>query len=306
MKLKTKHLLSINDLSGSEIMGIMKMSQSIKKAKKHPQPLKGMALGMIFQKPSTRTRVSFEVGMFQLGGHALYLSSNDIQLKRGETIPDTARTLSRYVDGIIARVFAHQDVVDLARYGSVPVINALSDYEHPCQTLADLLTIYEKRKTLKNLKITYVGDGNNVAHSLMLGAVKVGSHVAVATPKGYEPHREIVRLTIDEAKKTKVNVTVTNDPVEAAKDADVIYTDVWASMGQESEHEKRVQIFKPYQINRALLSHARKDVLVMHCLPAHRGEEITEDVLEGKHSVVWDEAENRLHTQKAVMWLLMK
>ncbi|MFH1226964.1 MAG: ornithine carbamoyltransferase [Planctomycetota bacterium] len=306
MKLRTKHLLSINDLSGPEIMGILKMSQSMKKAKKHPQPLKGMTLGMIFQKPSTRTRVSFEVGMFQLGGHALYLSANDIQLKRGETIPDTARTLSRYVDGIIARVFAHQDVVDLARYGSVPVINALSDYEHPCQALADLLTIYEKRKTLKNLKITYVGDGNNVAHSLMLGAVKVGAHAAVATPKGYEPHREIVRLAIDEAKKTKVNVTVTNDPAEAAKDADVIYTDVWASMGQEAEHDKRVQIFKPYQVNRALLRHARKDVLVMHCLPAHREEEITEDVLEGKHSVVWDEAENRLHTQKAVMWLLME
>lgn len=298
--------MSMNDLSGQEIMGILKLSQSLKKAKKSPQPLKGKTLGMIFQKPSTRTRVSFEVGMFQLGGHALYLSANDIQLKRGETIPDTARTLSRYVDGIIARVFAHQDVVDLARWGSVPVINALSDYEHPCQALADLLTIYEKRRTLKNLKITYVGDGNNVAHSLMLGAVKTGANVAVATPKGYEPHRDIVQTAIAEAHKTRVNVTITNDPAEAAKDADVLYTDVWASMGQEAEHDKRVQIFKPYQINKKLVSYAKKNVLVMHCLPAHREEEITDEVLEGKHSVVWDEAENRLHTQKAVMWLLMK
>ena len=306
MKLKAKHLLSMNDLSGEEIMGILKMSQSLKKAKKHPQPLKDKTLGMIFQKPSTRTRVSFEVGMYQLGGHALYLSANDIQLKRGETIPDTARTLSRYVDGIIARVFAHQDVVDLSRWGSVPVINALSDYEHPCQALADLLTIYEKRKSFKNIKIVYVGDGNNVAHSLMLGAVKIGAHFATATPKGYEPQRNVVQTAIAEAHKTKVNVTITNDPAEAAKDADVLYTDVWASMGQEAEHDKRVQIFKPYQINKKLVSYAKKDVLVMHCLPAHREEEITDEVLEGKNSVVWDEAENRLHTQKAVMWLLIK
>lgn len=268
--------------------------------------LKGKTLGMIFQKPSTRTRVSFEVAMYQLGGLALYFSANELQLKRGETIADTARVLSRYVDGIVARVYAHQDIVDLARYASVPVINGLSDYSHPCQGLADLFTIYEKRGSFKGIKIAYIGDGNNVAHSLIFGIAKVGGIIYVATPAGYEPREEVVRRAKEDALQTGAYIKITHEPIEAAEGADVIYTDVWTSMGQEDEADKRRQVFKRYQINQELVKSAKKDVLIMHCLPAHRGEEITDDVIDGPNSIVWDQAENRLHTQKALLVLLMR
>jgi len=305
-----KHFLSLADYSSAEIMFLLDRAKALKQQyyKKGTTPpiLKGKTLGMIFQKPSTRTRISFEVGMHQLGGHALFLSSTDMQLKRGETIADTARVLSRYVDGIIARVFAHQDVVDLAKYGSIPIINALSDYSHPCQGMADYLTIIEKKKKAKGVKVVYVGDGNNVAHSLIYGAAKLGSHIVVATPKGYEPNKDVVARAKDDAKKTGAIIEVSNNPIEAAKNADVIYTDVWASMGQESEHDKRVAIFMPYQINRNLMNQAKKDVIIMHCLPAHRDEEITDEAIESKNSVVFDQAENRLHAQKAILAELMK
>jgi ornithine carbamoyltransferase len=305
-----KHFLSLADYSSNEIMFLLDRAKTLKQQyyKKGTTPpiLKGKALGMIFQKPSTRTRISFEVGMYQLGGHALFLSSTDMQLKRGETIADTARVLSRYVDGIIARVFAHQDVVDLAKYGSIPIINALSDYSHPCQGMADYLTILEKKKKVKGVKVVYAGDGNNVAHSLIYGAAKLGSHIVVATPKGYEPNKEVVERAKSDAKKTGAIIEVSNNPIEAAKNADVIYTDVWASMGQEAEHEKRVGIFMPYQINRNLMNQAKNDVIIMHCLPAHRDEEITDEAIESKNSVVFDQAENRLHAQKAILSELMK
>jgi ornithine carbamoyltransferase len=267
--------------------------------------LKGKVLGMIFQKPSTRTRVSFEVAMYQLSGQAIYLSANELQLKRGETIADTARVLSRYVDCITARVYSHNDILELAKYATVPVINALSDYEHPCQALADIFTISEKKKNIKNLKIAYIGDGNNVAHSLALAVVKSAGYIEVATPKGYEMKKEVIELINKEAEKNKARLITTNNPVSSAKDADVIYTDVWASMGQENEHKKRLQDFKDFQINSELVKLSKKDVMIMHCLPAHRGEEITDEVIDGPNSVVWDQAENRLHIQKALLMLIL-
>jgi ornithine carbamoyltransferase len=308
-KMKGKHLATLHDLTVEEMQEIFKVAVDLKHKLKAGEPtpiLKGKTLAMVFQKPSTRTRVSFEVGIFQLGGVGLYLGPNDLQLKRGETIADTAQVLSRYVDGIMARVFAHQDILDLCKYSRVPVINGLSDLTHPCQVLADLLTIIEHRgNNLKGMKLAYVGDGNNMAHSLMLGCVKMGMHVSVATPKGYEPKPEIVEWALADAKPTGANVVVTTDPAEAVKNADVVYTDVWASMGQESEHDARVKIFKPYQINEALVARAKKDYLFMHCLPAHRGEEVSAGVIDGPHSIIFDEAENRLHAQKAVMALVM-
>jgi len=309
VNMKGKHLAALHDLTIEEMQEIFKVSIDLKKKLKAGEPtpvLKGKTLAMIFQKPSTRTRVSFEVGIFQLGGVGLYLGPNDLQLKRGETIPDTAQVLSRYVDGIMARVFAHQDILDLAKHSRVPVINGLSDLTHPCQVLADILTIIEHRgKNLKGMKLAYVGDGNNMAHSLMVGCVKMGMHVSVATPKGYEPNKMVAEWALDDAKPTGAKVEVTNDPVSAVKDADVVYTDVWASMGQESEHDARVKIFKPYQVNEALVAHAKKDYLFMHCLPAHRGEEVSAGVIDGPHSIIFDEAENRLHAQKGVMALVM-
>jgi ornithine carbamoyltransferase len=260
---------------------------------------------MIFQKPSTRTRVAFEVGMYQLGGYPLYLSSNDMQLRRGETIADTARVLSRFVDGIMARVFDHLDVVDLAKYSNVPVINGLSDEEHPSQVLADCLTIWEKFGTLKGLKLTYVGDGNNVAHSLMLAAGLVGMNIAVATPEGYEPKSYYVEKAKTLASKHGSSVEVLRDPLQAVKDADVVYTDVWASMGQESEHEERVKLFIPYQVNPKLMEHAKADAVFMHCLPAHRGEEVVDEVADSSQSAIFDEAENRLHAHKAILAMLL-
>ncbi|MFH1230515.1 MAG: ornithine carbamoyltransferase [Planctomycetota bacterium] len=303
--LKGRSLLSINGLSPEEIQYILKTTRIIKR-RKHSNKLKGKTLGMIFQKPSTRTRVSFEVAMYQLGGHALYLSANELQLKRGETVADTARVLSRYVDGIVARVFSHNDVVELSKYATVPVINALSDYEHPCQALADIFTIWEHKKTIKNLKIVYIGDGNNVAHSLVLAVVKSGGYIEVATPKGYEMNPELVRLANQIANKTGGKLVISNNPVSTATGADVIYTDVWTSMGQEEEHgATRAKAFKGYQLNSELIKNAKKDVIIMHCLPAHRGEEITDEVVDSPNSVVWDQAENRLHIQKAILMLLL-
>jgi ornithine carbamoyltransferase len=303
-----EHLISINELSIEDIKLIFKTTADLKEKQKNGEifhPLAGKTLGMIFEKNSTRTRVSFEVGMYQLGGHALFLSANDIQLKRGETIGDTAKVLSRYVDGMIIRTYSHNNVIDLAYQSDVPVINALSDLYHPCQALADYYTVFEYKGALQGLKIAYVGDGNNVAHSLMLGAAKLGMDISIGCPKGYEPSEYVLNKTLKAAEHTDSKVVITEDPHKAVENADVIYTDVWASMGQEAEHEKRVKIFAPYQINSELVSKAKSDVMVMHCLPAHRGEEITDEVMDGKNSAVFDEAENRLHVQKAILYLLM-
>jgi len=307
--LKGRDILSVNDLSADEMSYVLQTAVVMKKKSrvtKQTPVLKGQVLGMIFQKHSTRTRISFEVAMYQLGGMGLYLSSDQLQLKRGETIADTARVLDRYVDGIVARVYSHNDLIELAKYADIPVINALSDYEHPCQALADVLTIYEHKKTLKNLKVVYVGDGNNVAHSLALAVVKSGGYMEVATPRGYEMSTEAIKIITQEADKNNGKIGASYNPASAVGNADVIYTDVWTSMGQEEEHKKRLEAFKDYQINQALISKAKKDCIVMHCLPAHRGEEITNEVIDGPNSVVWDQAENRLHAQKALLMLILK
>ena len=306
--LRGKSLDSLFHLTKEEIEQILKTSELLKfqllRGEEHPL-LKGKTLAMIFEKPSTRTRVSFEVGMWQLGGYALYLSAGDLQLGRGETIADTAQTLSRYVNGIMARVFAHQTILDLVKYSRVPVINGLSDFTHPCQGLADLFTIYEKKGHLTGLKLAYIGDGNNVAHSLLYGCSKVGMDITLACPKGYEPDPNVVSKAKEEGKRSGGEVKVTKDPKEAVSEADIIYTDVWASMGKEKEHEKRVKIFKPYQVNTKLVKEAKEDYIFMHCLPAHRGEEVTDEVADSNNSVIFDQAENRLHTQKALMALMM-
>jgi len=306
--MKGKSLASLYDLTKEEIEQIFKTSELLKLQLYRGQEhllLKGKTLGMIFEKPSTRTRVSFEVGMWQLGGYALYLGAGDLQLGRGETIGDTAQVLSRYVNGIMARVFAHQTILDLAKYSKVPVINGLSDYSHPCQGLADLFTVYEKKGQLSGLKLAYVGDGNNVANSLIYGCSKVGMDIGLACPRGYEPDSRVVSEGREEARKRGKVVTITNDPVEVVMGADIVYTDVWASMGKEKEHEERVKIFTPYQVNAELVKRAKQDYIFMHCLPAHRGEEVTNQVADSKNSVIFDQAENRLHTQKALMALIM-
>lgn len=303
-----KDLLAISDLTPKDIEKILKRSATLKKMLKRGtgrQTLKGKTLGMIFEKSSTRTRVSFEVGMFQLGGHALFLSSSDLQIGRGEPITDTARTLSRYLDGIMIRTFSQSTAEELAHHASIPVINGLTDLHHPCQALADLLTIQEKKKKLKGLKLAYIGDGNNVANSLIQACVKVGMHFSIASPPGYELNEAILKEALTVAKQTGANVTVTADPYRAVQDADVLYTDVWASMGQEAEHAKRLKDFQGYQVDGKLVRAAREGALVMHCLPAHRNEEIAADVVDGPQSVVFDEAENRLHVQKAVLEMLM-
>jgi ornithine carbamoyltransferase len=306
--MKGKSLASLKDLTREEIEQILKTSELLKlqllRGQEHPM-LKGKTLAMIFEKPSTRTRVSFEVGMWQLGGCALYLSASDLQLGRGETIADTAAVLSRYVNGIMARVFAHQTILDLVKHSRVPVINGLSDLTHPCQGLADLFTIYEKKGRLSGLRLAYVGDGNNVAHSLLYGCSKVGMDIFLGCPKGYEPNPKVVSDAKREAKRSGCKVNVTKDPKEAVERADIIYTDVWASMGQEKEHGERVKIFKPYQVNSRLVKGAKEDYIFMHCLPAHRGEEVTDEVADSENSVIFDQAENRLHTQKALMALMM-
>jgi ornithine carbamoyltransferase len=302
-----KHFLSLKDWSREELELLFERSAALKaNPESYRTALEGQSLAMIFQKPSTRTRVSFEVGMHQLGGQALFLSSNDIQLHRGESIADTARVLSRYVNGIMARVFAHQDVLDLARHGSVPVINGLSDLLHPCQALADYFTLRERRGDLAGLKMAYVGDGNNVAHELMFGAVKLGMRFSIGCPKGYEPNPLIYKSAAREAQKLGGPAPeITADPAEAVAGADVVYTDVWTSMGQEAESRKRLADFQGFQVTSALMARASSECVFMHCLPAHRGEEVAADVIDGPQSVVFDEAENRLHVQKAVLVALM-
>ena len=268
--------------------------------------LEGKTLGMIFEKSSTRTRVSFEVGIFQLGGTGLFLSNKDLQLGRGEPIKDTARVLSRYLNGIMIRTYGHDRILELAKYSDVPVINGLSDLLHPCQVLTDLLTIREhKGKNFRSLKMAYVGDGNNMTNSYLYGAAKVGMNLAVATPANYKPNAEVFENALTDAEETKAELTWTENPVDAVKDADIIATDTWASMGQEAEHDERKKIFAPYQVNAELLKHASKNAIVLHCLPAYRGEEITEEVFENNAHVIFEEAENRLHTQKAIMALTM-
>ena len=308
VNMKGKSLISINDLSLEEIWQIFELSASLKLKLRSNEPhelLKGKTLGMIFAKPSTRTRVSFEVGTYQLGGTALYLGPNELQLKREETIADTARVLSRYLDGLLIRTFAHKDAQDFATYGSIPVINGLTDSLHPCQVLADLFTIYEKKRTLQGLKLAYIGDGNNVAHSLLHGCSKVGIDITVASPKDYHPQKEIVDNAMKNAKYFGSKVEIMEDYVEAVKDADVIYTDAWTSMGQEAETKQRAVAMKDYQVNSELVKYAKDDYFFMHCLPAHRGEEVTNEVADSPNSIIFDEAENRLHVQKAIMALVM-
>lgn len=307
--LKGKDMLSIHDLSVDDVQEILALAKELKAKQKagiEHHLLKGKTLGMIFEKSSTRTRVSFETGMYQLGGQALFLSNRDLQLGRGEPIKDTARVLSRYLDGIMIRTFGHDRVVEMAKYASIPVINALTDLLHPCQVLTDLLTIQEhKGKNLKGLKMAYVGDGNNMTNSYMYGCAKAGMTFVAATPEDYRPDEQVVKNAIEDAKATGASITLVTDPKEAVKDADIVVTDTWASMGQEAEHDMRKKIFAPYQVNKELLQGADKRVIVMHCLPAYRGEEITEDVFEVNADVIFDEAENRLHTQKAIMALTM-
>ncbi|MDF2714818.1 MAG: ornithine carbamoyltransferase, partial [Paenibacillus sp.] len=306
--LKGRDFLGLVDYTPEEIRYLIDLAIDLKKKQKagdSHQPLKGKTLGMIFEKSSTRTRVSFEVGMYQLGGHALFLSKNDLQLGRGETIWDTAQTMSRYLDGIMIRTYAHRTVIDLARGATVPVINGLTDRSHPCQALADYQTVMEKKGKLAGLKIAYIGDGNNMVHSLMMGAAKLGLHMAVASPEGYDPDSEVVKNSRENAALTGGSLLLTRDPKEAIADADVVYTDVWASMGFEAEQKEREIAFTGYQVNEELARYAKKDYLFMHCLPAHRGEEVSEGVLEGPNSIIFDQAENRLHAQKAVMAALM-
>jgi|ERR1035437_1595157 ornithine carbamoyltransferase len=300
-----KDLLSIYELETADFERIWKKAARLKKllkeGKEHAS-LKGKTLGMIFDKSSTRTRISFEVGMYQLGGIALFLNSRDTQIGRGETIADSARMMSRYLNGIMIRTFAQASVEEFARYATIPVINGLTDLFHPCQILSDLFTIKEKKGSYERLKIAYIGDGNNIANSWIEAAARLPIQLALACPKGYEPDREIMTEC---AKQASEGITLYNDPLEAARNADVLYTDVWTSMGQEAEDKERKKIFKNYQINKKLLGEAKKDAIVMHCLPAHRGEEITADVIDGPHSVVIDEAENRLHVQKAILEILL-
>lgn len=307
--LKGRDLLSIHELTVGEVEEILALAAELKAKQKagiEHKLLSGKTLGMIFEKSSTRTRVSFETGMYQLGGQALFLSNRDLQLGRGEPIKDTARVLSRYLDGIMIRTYGHERVVELAEYADIPVINALTDLLHPCQVLTDLLTIREhKGKNLKGLKMAYVGDGNNMTNSYMYGCAKAGMEFVAATPENYRPDETVTKQAMEDAKATGASISLVTDPVEAVKGADIVVTDTWASMGQEEEHDERKKIFAPYQVNKELMAHADKRAIVMHCLPAYRGEEITEEVLEANAEVIFDEAENRLHTQKAIMALLM-
>ena len=299
-----RHLLKLQDLTREDILSILNLADQLKFERDNgikKDYLKGKKLGMIFQKASTRTRVSFEVGIYELGGYGLFLSSNDLQIGRGEPVQDTARVLSRYLDGIMIRTFEQKEVEDLAKYGSIPIINGLTDYAHPCQVLADLMTIREYKGSFKGLKMAFVGDGNNMANSLMVGAIKTGMEFAIACPKGYEPDAELMKWA-----KENGTFTITNDVKEALKDADVVYTDVWASMGQEGEKAKREKAFASFQVNESNLAVAKPDVICLHCLPAHRGEEISEETFEKHSKEIFDEAENRLHAQKAVMVKLLK
>ena len=307
--LRGKDFLALADYTTDEILYLLEVAKELKELQKQGKPhhyLSGKVLGMIFEKSSTRTRVSFEVGMLQLGGHAIFLSSKDIQLGRGESISDTAKVLSRYVDCLMIRTFSHESVEELAHHATVPVINGLTDLHHPTQVLADLLTILEHKGKLAGLKLCYIGDGNNnMAHSLMEGAAKVGMDISIASPPGYLPNGKITETTIKVSKQTGSTITLSNDPLEAIKDADVVVTDVWTSMGQEEETVKRLKVFESFQVNNDLCKNAKSDFIFLHCLPAHRGEEVSAEIIDGPHSVVFDEAENRLHAQKAILKVLL-
>ncbi|MFC0211088.1 ornithine carbamoyltransferase [Paenibacillus chartarius] len=307
-QLKGRDFLTLNDYSKEELEYLIDLAIELKRGQKAGeafQPLKGKTLGMIFEKSSTRTRVSFEVGIYQLGGQPLFLSKNDLQLGRGEPITDTAKVLSRYLDGIMIRTFGHKRVIELARSATIPVINGLTDLSHPCQALADYQTIKEQKGQLQGLKVAYIGDGNNMLHSLLMGAAKLGIDFAAATPEGYDADPEVVRVSMEQAAKSGAKVELVRDPKEAVRDADVIYTDVWASMGFEEEQQEREKAFANYQVNEELAKLAKPDYLFMHCLPAHRGEEVSEGVIDGPNSIIYDQAENRLHAQKAVMAAIM-
>ena len=299
--------ISIHNLTLYEFSQLLDLTQEMKD---HPRrfhdKLKRKILAMIFQKPSLRTRMTFEVGMLQLGGEAVYLGPSEIQLGTRESIPDIGKNLERWVDGIMIRTFDHQDVIDLAEASGVPVINGLTDFLHPCQAMADFFTLKEKIGDLAHMRLAYVGDGSNVCHSLLFAAAKTGAEMAVASPAGYEPNSDIVKQAVQDGQETEFRVTITSDPVEAVHEADAVYTDVWTSMGQESEKKKRAEIFPPYQVNAELMANAKKTALFMHCLPAHRGEEVTDEVIDSVQSVVFDQAENRLHVQKAIMLLLIE
>ncbi len=300
-----RDFLNISDLNKGEILDLIDYAIYLKKDKYKDQTLKNKSIGMVFMKPSTRTRISFEVGIYQMGGQPIYIQGSSTQMSRGEDIKDTGRVLSRYLDGLVIRTYSHKEVEELAKYFNKPVINALTDYLHPCQILADLQTIYERFGSIEKIKVAFVGDGNNVANTWIIAGGLIGFNISVATPKGYEPSKSAVEEGMNLAKNTGGNIHITNDPVEAVKDADVVYTDVWVSMGQENEDEKK-NVFKDFSITEDLLSHASKNVIVMHCLPAHKGEEISEDVFERFSDVIFEEAENRLHSQKALMNLLFK
>jgi ornithine carbamoyltransferase len=304
---KKKDLLSLKDLSGQEIEEIISWAEKMKENSKRgveEQFLKGKCIALLFTKPSTRTRVSFEVAISDLGGYPLFLSAQDLQLSRGETVEDTARVLSRYVDGLVIRTFAQEEIEGYARAGDIPVINALTDKFHPCQILADILTIKEKKGKLRGLKLVYLGDGNNVANSILIGMTKVGMDVTICCPPGYEPAEDVIALAQEIAERSGLTALISHDPVEAVRGADVLYTDVWASMGQERDQEERARIFGSFQINSPLISRAREDAIIMHCLPAHRGEEITDEIMSHPRCVIYDQAENRLHAQKAVFKFL--
>ena len=306
-----KDLISILDFSKEEICNLLQSAKKLKSDRTlQSKSLTGKTLAMIFQKPSTRTSVSFAAGMVQLGGFPLILNPQDLQMKRGESIEDTAKIMSRFVDGIMIRANKHEDVLDLGKHSTIPIINGLTDKEHPCQVLADLLTIYEQKNLtepsdLKNIKLTYLGDGNNMAHSLMLAAALLGMEMVVSSPKNYEPEKEYLQKSLTIAKTSGAKISIINDPMSAVANADILYTDVWASMGKDEEREHRKQIFMPYQINISLLPFANPDAQIMHCLPAHRGEEITEEIIDGPRSIVLDQAENRLHIQKAILLYLL-
>ncbi|MBF0384778.1 MAG: ornithine carbamoyltransferase [Candidatus Omnitrophica bacterium] len=305
--MKKRDMVCIGNFKADEIFQLFESTKLLKQYKQRAQDhLKGYNIGLLFQKPSNRTRVSFEVGINQLGANCIYLGPNEINLGVRESAVDVAKTLSRYLDGIVARTNTHEDLIELTKNADIPVINGLSDFCHPCQGLADIFTIIEHKGKPKGINVAYIGDGNNVCHSLMLGCVKVGMNIAIAAPKGYAPHPSVIDDTHACAKKTKSKVTICQSPKEAVKNADVVYTDVWVSMGQENETEKRIKDFQDFQINEKLVKSAKGDFIFMHCLPAHRGQEVTGEVMDSKNSVVFDQAENRLHVQKAIMLLLFK
>ena len=309
--LSSKNILSLDDLKSEDILSILKLAEVLKaeakrKNDRSKQLLRGKVLGMIFQKPSTRTRVSFEAGMYQMGGNAIYMDAHNIQLARGESIEDTARSISLYVSCLMARVYNHHDLVKLAEAASVPVINGLSDTFHPCQILADLLTIKEQKKRLKGISIAWVGDGNNVCNDLMIGCAEIGIDISVASPRGYEPPEWIISIAINKARSTGAKVNITEDPLIAVQDADAVMTDTFVSIGKDEEKDVRKEVFVPrYQVNSQLMTEAKKGAIFLHCLPATRGQEVTAEVIDGKHSVVWEEAENRLHVQKALLYRLI-